>query len=80
MQAIQQALNSVQTCIIVAHRLSSIKNVDVICVMHNGKIVETGGHSELIAMNGVYTKLYQAQKQFPEKMNRSLSNIRVLAH
>lgn len=45
----------------VAHRLSTIKDADVICVFYGGKIVEKGTHQELIALNGLYRKMCEAQ-------------------
>ncbi len=50
-----------RTSVIIAHRLSTIKNVDRILVMEKGKIMETGNHSELIAKNGIYKKLFELQ-------------------
>ncbi|MDR2805924.1 MAG: ABC transporter ATP-binding protein/permease [Dysgonamonadaceae bacterium] len=50
-----------RTTLVIAHRLSTIKNADLICVMHNGRIVERGTHSELLALNGYYTKLCDMQ-------------------
>lgn len=61
---IQNALSELikgRTTIIVAHRLSTIKNVDKILVVSNGKIVESGNHDELIKKNGIYHKLYSSQ-------------------
>ena len=53
-----------KTAFIVAHRLSTIKDCDVILVMNNGNIVEQGSHTELLAKKGFYYKLYNSQ--FPE--------------
>jgi len=50
-----------KTCIIVAHRLSTIKNADTIIVMEKGRILEEGSHDELIAKNGNYAALYNSQ-------------------
>lgn len=62
---VQEALDNLmknRTTLVVAHRLSTIKNADLICVMQDGNIVERGTHEELYAMNGYYTKLWQMQK------------------
>ncbi len=53
-----------RTSIVVAHRLSTIKGVDRIIVMHRGRIRESGTHQELIRKKGIYYKLYQMQYQF----------------
>ena len=50
-----------RTCFIVAHRLSTIQNADVILVMNAGKIVEQGTHEDLLKKGGFYAQLYQAQ-------------------
>ncbi len=62
--AIQQALErliSGRTSLVVAHRLSTIRNVDRILVMHHGRIVETGSHEQLLAKRGIYFNLYKLQ-------------------
>lgn len=61
---VQDALEKLmanRTSLVVAHRLSTIKNADMICVFHEGRIVETGTHEELIAKNGYYKKLNDMQ-------------------
>lgn len=61
---VQEAITRVmenRTAIIIAHRLSTIVHADMICVLKNGQIVETGTHSALLAHNGVYKKLYDLQ-------------------
>ncbi|KAI9003354.1 P-loop containing nucleoside triphosphate hydrolase protein [Hyaloraphidium curvatum] len=62
---VQAALDSVsvgRTTIVVAHRLSTIKNADNIVVMTNGTIIEQGTHDELLARNGAYAELVKAQE------------------
>ncbi|MFG2821251.1 ABC transporter ATP-binding protein [Kitasatospora sp. NPDC048365] len=54
-------LRSGRTSFVIAHRLSTIRDADVILVMENGSIVEQGSHDELIAAQGAYHRLYQAQ-------------------
>ena len=61
---IQQALDELcegRTTLVVAHRLSTIKNADEIAVVADGKIIEQGSHDELLALDGEYTKLYNLQ-------------------
>lgn len=50
-----------QITVAVAHRLSTIKNADLICVFHEGRIEEMGIHSDLIGMGGMYSKMCEAQ-------------------
>ncbi|MDQ0975389.1 ATP-binding cassette subfamily B protein [Neobacillus niacini] len=49
-----------RTTIVIAHRLSTIQNADLILVMNNGKIIQSGTHSELMSQNGLYRKLNKA--------------------
>lgn len=61
---VQDALDNLmknRTSVVVAHRLSTIKNADMICVFHEGEIVEKGTHEELLHLDGIYTKLYNMQ-------------------
>lgn len=50
-----------RTSFIVAHRLSTIREADLILVMNEGNIVEQGTHEQLLAKNGFYAKLYNSQ-------------------
>ena len=64
--AIQQSLarlKSHHTIIIIAHRLSAVRNADIIFVLEKGAIIESGTHDELLKKQGVYTKLWNIQSQ-----------------
>jgi subfamily B ATP-binding cassette protein MsbA len=66
---IQEALSNLmkdRTTFVIAHRLSTVVKADMILVLNNGEIVESGTHKELIAHNGLYRKLCQAQFQAVE--------------
>jgi ABC-type multidrug transport system fused ATPase/permease subunit len=63
-QLIQQAVERVmtgRTSLVVAHRLSTIQKCDRIIVLHHGELRESGTHNELLAMRGLYWRLYQLQ-------------------
>ena len=62
---VQEALDRLmknRTTLVIAHRLSTIKNADLIAVMHEGRIVEQGTHTQLLALNGYYSRLVEMQK------------------
>ncbi|TRX66021.1 ABC transporter ATP-binding protein [Carboxylicivirga sp. M1479] len=61
---VQDALENLmknRTSLVIAHRLSTVRNADMICVFNEGEIVETGTHDELVAKNGIYNKLHSMQ-------------------
>lgn len=62
---IQKALDSAsagKTTILIAHRLATVRNADRILVLHKGSVVEQGSHQELLAYNGLYSRLYRLQE------------------
>ena len=70
-QLIQSAIDTVlrgRTSFIIAHRLSTIRHADIILVIDDGKIVESGTHEALMEARGVYYKLYT--RQFEEENTR----------
>uniref|UniRef100_A0A674I3Y5 ATP-binding cassette sub-family B member 5 n=1 Tax=Terrapene triunguis TaxID=2587831 RepID=A0A674I3Y5_9SAUR len=65
-KVVQQALDQARkgrTCIVIAHRLSTVQNADVIVVINNGKIIEQGTHQQLMAKREAYFNLVNAQTQ-----------------
>ena len=65
-QVVQEALDAARegrTCLMIAHRLSTVQNADRIIVIHQGKMEEQGTHQELLAKNGIYTKLHTVQQR-----------------
>lgn len=78
---VQYALEELEknrTCVIIAHRLSTVQNADKIYVMKDGKIVEQGQHQQLLDLKGEYAKLYSLQfhktEIKPERANESFVN------
>jgi ATP-binding cassette subfamily B protein len=62
--AIQRSLDILKqdrTVIVIAHRLSTVRNADIIYVLENGNVVESGNHESLLEINGVYAKLWSVQ-------------------
>jgi ATP-binding cassette subfamily B protein len=62
-----------RTSIVIAHRLSTIQRADRILVMHKGKLREMGTHQELLALRGIYWKLYQLQYKDQDAVSARLS-------
>ncbi len=73
---IQQALKELirgRTTFIIAQRLSTVRNADVILILENGKIVERGSHQELLSRGGIYQKIYELQLRPQEAASDILS-------
>lgn len=67
---VQQALatfSQSRTTLVIAHRLSTVKNADVICVMEEGEITETGTHVQLLALDGTYAQFCKSQMLTPDE-------------
>jgi ATP-binding cassette subfamily B (MDR/TAP) protein 1 len=76
---VQEALDELlqtggRTTIIIAHRLSTVRNADMIAVVGDGMVVETGSHEELISKQGHYYKLVEAQKGRKDQESDTVSN------
>ena len=74
-QKIQNAIDEIikgRTSVVIAHRLSTVKNADIILVVKDGKIVERGKHSELISKHGYYYKLYT--RQYEDEATKNILN------
>jgi ATP-binding cassette subfamily B protein len=50
-----------RTSLVIAHRLSTVRNADLIVVLDRGRVVEQGRHAELVAAGGLYAELYRTQ-------------------
>ncbi|XP_062131687.1 multidrug resistance protein homolog 49 [Drosophila sulfurigaster albostrigata] len=64
-KVVQQALDEARagrTCVTIAHRLSTVRDADLICVLKRGVVVEQGTHDHLMALNGIYANLYMMQQ------------------
>lgn len=74
-QQIQQAIDQViqgRTSLVIAHRLSTVRNSDVILVVKDGRIVESGKHAELLQKHGYYYRLYT--RQYEDEASGSILN------
>jgi ATP-binding cassette, subfamily B, bacterial len=71
-EALAEALQG-RTAVVIAHRLSTIRGADLILVLEDGRIVERGTHSELLAVSGRYEELYRTQFADPEPVAADLA-------
>lgn len=65
MQVVQEALDKAKmgrTCITIAHRLTTIQDADLICIINEGVVAEAGTHQELLEKNGLYYRLHTQKK------------------
>ncbi|XP_045504578.1 multidrug resistance protein homolog 49-like isoform X2 [Colias croceus] len=74
-KVVQEALDRAsegRTCLIIAHRLATIQNADMICVIDRGVVSEMGTHQELMALKRIYARLYELQCGFVEESEENL--------
>jgi ATP-binding cassette subfamily B protein len=72
-EALQSALRG-RTCIIIAHRLSTLRKANRLVVLDRGQVVEAGDHETLMASEGAYFRLYQAQVRQGDESDERLSH------
>ncbi len=74
---VREALDALmrnRTTIVIAHRLSTVRNADLLAVLDHGHVVETGSHAELLARNGLYARLIRRQMAGARQMLRAAGN------
>jgi ATP-binding cassette subfamily B protein len=75
--AIREALMSLtpkRTTFIIAHRIQSVMNADLILVMDKGRIIQKGTHEELLIQDGMYRRIYDLQTRIDEELEKELSD------
>mgnify|MGYP000751194795 FL=1 len=78
-KSVQDALDKVmlgRTTVVVAHRLSTVQNADMIAFVHDGRVVEVGSHNELLEKGGSYAALVKMQQDAPPRPQDTGSIIR----
>lgn len=75
---IRQALENLmhgRTTFVIAHRIQSLMNADLILVLDKGRIVQRGAHDELVRQEGIYRQIHQMQTQFAVELERELAHV-----
>src|SRR3990172_12508606 len=75
---IRSALNQLmknRTTFIIAHRIQSVMNADLILVMDKGEIVQKGKHEDLVAQDGMYRKIYDIQTRIDEELEEEIAKV-----
>jgi ATP-binding cassette subfamily B protein len=73
---IRSALNGLmvnRTTFIIAHRIQSVMNADLILVMDKGEVIQMGKHEDLIAQDGMYRKIYEIQTRIDEELDKEIA-------
>ncbi len=63
-----------RTTIVIAHRLSTVRDADLLAVLDHGRLVETGSHAELLAQGGLYARLIRHQIEGAQQPLRAVGN------
>jgi ATP-binding cassette subfamily B protein len=64
-----------RTTFIIAHRVQSVMNADLILVLENGRIVQRGTHEQLVAQPGTYQRIYEMQTRIEDELERELADV-----
>ena len=64
-----------RTTFIIAHRIQSIMNADIILVLDDGKIIQSGTHQELVEQDGVYRDIFNIQTMIEEELQKEISSV-----
>ena len=64
-----------RTTFIIAHRIQSVMNADLILVMDKGEIIQMGKHAELVAQDGMYRKIYEIQTRIDEELDQEIASV-----
>ena len=64
-----------RTTFIIAHRIQSVMNADLILVLNGGRIVQKGSHEELINQDGMYRRIYAAQTRIEDELQKELNHV-----
>jgi len=62
-----------RTTFIIAHRIQSVMDADLILVLDKGRIIQTGSHEELLAQDGIYRQIYDIQTRIEDELGREIS-------
>jgi ATP-binding cassette subfamily B protein len=77
-RAALQRLMENRTTFVIAHRIQSVMNADLILVLDQGRIVQRGTHDQLVAQQGLYRKIYEMQTRIEDELERELTDAGVL--
>jgi len=73
-QALERLMEG-RTTFIIAHRIQSVMNADLILVLDQGRIVQRGTHDELMAQEGIYHRIYDLQARIEDELEREISQV-----